>query len=143
MANVLIHMTNVMVILLKFEYSLVDPVQIYRIINSFSGIVHCRDGSDETTENCIATSCPSYGFRCAYGACVAGNAECNRKIEVFQQISNNCCSLPTEYGLFFSFFLLSVVMDLTRTHQSVQSKVRINCTVIVLERNFNVTTVIA
>lgn len=39
------------------------------------------DGSDETTENCITTTCPKYAFRCAYGACVAGNAECNRKIE--------------------------------------------------------------
>lgn len=40
-----------------------------------------RDGSDETTENCIGTTCPRYAFRCTYGACVAGNAECNRKID--------------------------------------------------------------
>lgn len=40
-----------------------------------------RDGSDETTENCIATTCQKYAFRCMYGACVSGNAECNQKIE--------------------------------------------------------------
>lgn len=37
-----------------------------------------RDGSDETTENCMATECPRYAFRCMYGACVSGNSECNR-----------------------------------------------------------------
>lgn len=35
--------------------------------------LYYRDGSDETTENCIATTCPKYAFRCMYGACVSGN----------------------------------------------------------------------
>lgn len=42
-----------------------------------------RDGSDETTENCISITCPRIAFRCMYGACVSGNAECNRRTECF------------------------------------------------------------
>lgn len=51
-------------------------MNIYFLLN-----FRTSDGSDETTENCIATTCPRYAFRCFYGGCVAGNAECNRKIE--------------------------------------------------------------
>lgn len=38
-------------------------------------------GSDETTLNCITTECPRYAFRCVYGACVSGSAECNRRVD--------------------------------------------------------------
>lgn len=54
-----------------------------------------RDGSDETTENCMATECPRYAFRCMYGACVSGNSECNRArdcagiFKTFQQSNLN------------------------------------------------------
>lgn len=38
---------------------------------------NCADSSDESVSACISVSCPSYGFRCAYGACVNGRARCN------------------------------------------------------------------
>ncbi|XP_067615609.1 modular serine protease-like [Eurosta solidaginis] len=44
------------------------------------GEKHCRDGSDETVENCYTNAtCPVYAFRCAYGACIDGDKRCNHK----------------------------------------------------------------
>ncbi|XP_031618112.1 modular serine protease-like [Contarinia nasturtii] len=60
------------------------------------GIANCSDGSDETTDNCIATTCPRYAFRCNYGACVAGNAECNRKIECLDGSDEATEKCPTK-----------------------------------------------
>lgn len=40
-------------------------------------MINCSDGSDETAAQCIAIHCPSYSFRCTYGACVSRTAECN------------------------------------------------------------------
>ncbi|XP_059217733.1 uncharacterized protein LOC106083578 [Stomoxys calcitrans] len=40
---------------------------------------NCRDGSDETAENCIhlAKDCKDIYFRCSYGGCITGSYECN------------------------------------------------------------------
>lgn len=45
--------------------------------NVCNGIVNCPDGSDESARQCIAINCPSYSYRCTYGACVSRTAECN------------------------------------------------------------------
>ncbi|CAD6995674.1 modular serine protease isoform X2 [Ceratitis capitata] len=43
-------------------------------------MINCADGSDETIENCYGNSkCPTYAFRCAYGACIPGIKRCNNK----------------------------------------------------------------
>lgn len=42
-----------------------------------NGIINCSDGSDETVAQCVTIQCPSYSFRCTYGACVSRVAECN------------------------------------------------------------------
>lgn len=55
-----------------------------------------RDGSDESTDNCIATVCPRYAFRCMYGACVSGNAECNRKMECLDGSDEATDKCPTK-----------------------------------------------
>ncbi|XP_053955720.1 modular serine protease-like [Anastrepha ludens] len=55
------------------------------------GLKNCRDGSDESTENCFVNStCPSYAFRCAYGACIMGENRCNGK----QDCADNSDELP-------------------------------------------------
>lgn len=45
--------------------------------NVCNGVTNCSDGSDETPSQCIKINCPSYSFRCTYGACVSRTAECN------------------------------------------------------------------
>lgn len=41
------------------------------------GIANCDDASDETVTACKESFCPSFAFRCSYGACVGGDAKCN------------------------------------------------------------------
>lgn len=41
------------------------------------GILHCKDGSDETSATCSNTFCPPYMFQCDYGGCVKISSICN------------------------------------------------------------------
>ncbi|KAF9793659.1 hypothetical protein SFRURICE_002318 [Spodoptera frugiperda] len=45
--------------------------------NLCDGKAHCPDRSDEVLQSCAGVKCPSYGFQCAYGACVDQDADCN------------------------------------------------------------------
>lgn len=53
------------------------------------GRVDCVDHSDETVKYCAASPCPSYGFRCGYGACIAGASRCNGKIDCVDESDEN------------------------------------------------------
>ncbi|XP_036344550.1 modular serine protease-like isoform X1 [Rhagoletis pomonella] len=55
------------------------------------GMRNCRDGSDESIENCfVNATCPSYAFRCAYGACIQGSKRCNKQ----RDCADNSDELP-------------------------------------------------
>lgn len=40
--------------------------------------MNCADRSDETALTCRNVVCRAFEFRCTYGACISGNAECNK-----------------------------------------------------------------
>lgn len=43
----------------------------------------CTDRSDEDVKYCAAVHCPSYAFRCGYGACINGKKKCDGTIDCF------------------------------------------------------------
>lgn len=55
---------------------------------------HCKDGSDETEAVCLNSFCPSFGFRCAYGACVRGDSKCNKVKNCYDNSDENAEVCP-------------------------------------------------
>ncbi|XP_055850558.1 uncharacterized protein LOC129915119 [Episyrphus balteatus] len=62
-----------------------------------NGIIDCHDESDESVEECIDESCPSFAFQCAYGACVLESAKCNG-IRDCRDNSDEARSLCADYN---------------------------------------------
>lgn len=61
------------------------------------GILHCKDGSDETSAVCSNTFCPPFMFRCNYGGCVKISSICNGVFDCNDQSDEppiNECRIP-------------------------------------------------
>lgn len=41
----------------------------------------CPDGTDETQPLCSLVFCPSFSFRCSYGACIGGYSKCDGVVD--------------------------------------------------------------
>ncbi|KAG4075983.1 hypothetical protein HA402_003809 [Bradysia odoriphaga] len=61
----------------RYEWKCADGRQCIKTDELCDGQTNCDDNSDETAQACIGIRCPSYAFRCAYGACVDSDSECN------------------------------------------------------------------
>ncbi|KAK7572041.1 hypothetical protein V9T40_014513 [Parthenolecanium corni] len=64
------------------------------------GIPHCYDHSDETTKLCSSIGCPSFMYRCHYGACVGVSSICDGVpdcIDGSDEPPYNNCHLPPSY----------------------------------------------
>lgn len=66
------------------KYS-IDQGDVLLIINSK---IHFKS-SDETVEYCASQCCPSYGFRCGYGACIDDDARCDGTIQCLDESDEN------------------------------------------------------
>ncbi|KAL1506781.1 hypothetical protein ABEB36_006082 [Hypothenemus hampei] len=51
----------------------------------------CLDGSDETLTLCRFVTCPSYLFRCDYGACIGADLKCDGQKDCADNSDENIC----------------------------------------------------
>lgn len=66
------------------------------------GTANCKDGSDETREDCSTFLCDVNKFRCSYGACVGLSSQCDGR----KDCSDSSDEANCQAGKFHSNFCL-------------------------------------